>query len=98
VIDMFSIKPIDAELIVKSARETGCIVTCEEHNIMGGFGSAVAETVSEIYPVPIKRVGVQDKFGESARDSEISALLEKHGLTSINIANAVKQTIGRKRQ
>ncbi|MEM3144007.1 MAG: transketolase family protein [Candidatus Nitrosotenuis sp.] len=98
VIDMFSIKPIDVELIVKSARETGCIVTCEEHNIMGGFGSAVAEIVSETYPVPIKRIGVQDKFGESARDSEISALLEKHGLTSINIANAVKQTIGRKRQ
>lgn len=98
VIDMFSIKPIDSSLLEKSARETGCIVTCEEHNIMGGFGSAVSEVISEMYPVPVKRVGVQDKFGESARDNEVPALLEKHGLTSINIANAVKETIGRKGQ
>ncbi|MFM8659264.1 MAG: transketolase family protein [Candidatus Nitrosotenuis sp.] len=97
VIDMFSIKPIDAELLEKSARETGCIVTCEEHNIMGGFGSAVAEVVSELYPVPIKRVGVNDKFGESARDAEIPLLLEKHGITSINIAKAVKEVIGKKK-
>jgi len=54
------------------------------------LGSAVAEVVSEIYPVPIKRIGVQDKFGESARDEEILLLFEKHGITSINIANAVK--------
>ncbi|MEM4252084.1 MAG: transketolase family protein [Candidatus Nitrosotenuis sp.] len=98
VVDMFSIKPIDADLLAKCAKETGCIVTCEEHNVMGGFGSAVSEVVSEVYPVPIKRIGVQDRFGESARDSEIPALLEKHGLTSINIAKAVKEVIGRKRQ
>lgn len=98
VIDMFSVKPIDSLLLEKAARETGCIVTCEEHNVMGGFGSAVAEVVSETYPVPVKRIGVQDKFGESARDNEIPALLEKHGLTSINIANTVKETIGRKRR
>jgi len=98
VIDMFSIKPIDAALLEKSARDTGCIVTCEEHNVMGGFGSAVSEVISETYPVPIRRIGVQDRFGESARDSEIPLLLEKHGLTSINIAKAVKETIGRKRQ
>ncbi|KAG2472813.1 MAG: putative transketolase C-terminal section [Nitrosopumilales archaeon] len=91
VIDMFSIKPIDAELLEKAAKETGGIVTCEEHNIMGGFGSAVSEVVSEKYPVPIKRIGAQDMFGESARDSEISLLLEKHGITSINIANKVKE-------
>ncbi len=91
VIDMFSIKPIDAELLEKAARETGGIVTCEEHNIMGGFGSAVSEIVSEKYPVPIKRIGAQDMFGESARDAEISLLLEKHGITSINIANKVKE-------
>jgi len=91
VIDMFSIKPIDAELLEKSARETGGIVTCEEHNIMGGFGSAVSEVVSEKYPVPIKRIGAQDMFGESARDTEIPLLLEKHGITSINIANKVKE-------
>ena len=91
VIDMFSIKPIDAELLENAARETGGIVTCEEHNIMGGFGSAVSEIVSEKYPVPIKRIGAQDMFGESARDAEISLLLEKHGITSINIANKVKE-------
>jgi transketolase len=91
VLDMFSIKPIDSELLEKAARETGGIVTCEEHNIMGGFGSAVAEVVSETYPVPIKRIGAQDMFGESARDNEIHLLLEKHGITSINIAKKVKE-------
>lgn len=91
VLDMFSIKPIDKELLEKAARETGGIVTCEEHNIMAGFGSAVAEVVSETYPVPIRRIGTQDKFGESARDNEISLLLEKHGITSLNIAKKVKE-------
>ena len=96
VIDCFSIKPIDRDLLEKSARETGSIVTCEEHNIIGGFGSAVSEVVSESYPVPIKRIGAQDKFGESARDDEIPQLLEKHGLTSINIAKAVKEVRSKK--
>ena len=91
VIDMFSIKPIDVELLEKAARETGGIVTCEEHNIKAGFGSAIAETVSERYPVPIRRIGAQDMFGESARDNEIPLLLEKHGITSINIAKKVKE-------
>jgi transketolase len=90
IIDMFSIKPIDSELLEKAARETGGIVTCEEHNVMAGFGSAVAETVSETYPVLVKRIGVKDKFGESARDNEIPFLLEKHGIASINISNTVK--------
>ena len=96
VIDCFSIKPIDRDILEKSARETGSIVTCEEHNIIGGFGSAVSEVVSESYPVPIRRIGAQDKFGESARDNEIPQLLEKHGLTSINIAKAVKEVRGKK--
>ena len=96
VVDCFSIKPIDKELLEKAARETGAIVTCEEHNVMGGFGSRVAEVVSESYPVPIRRIGVQDKFGESARDSEISQLLEKHGLTPINITNMVKEVRSQK--
>ena len=90
VIDMFSIKPIDSSLIEKAARETGGIVTCEEHNVMAGFGSAVSEVVTETYPVPMRRIGVQDKFGESARDNEVSLLLQKHSITSINIANSVK--------
>ena len=91
VLDMFSIKPIDNEILEKAAKETGCIVTTEEHNIIGGMGSAVTESVSQSYPVPIKRIGAQDMFGESARDNEVSLLLEKHGITSINIAKQVKE-------
>ena len=90
VLDMFSIKPIDSSLIEKAARETGGIVTCEEHNVLAGFGSAVSEVITETYPVPMRRIGVRDKFGESARDSEVLLLLQKHGITSINIANSVK--------
>ena len=96
VIDCFSVKPIDKDLLEKAARETGTIVTCEEHNIMGGFGSSVSEVVSESYPVPIRRIGVHDKFGESARDNEIPQLFEKHGITAINIANTVKEARGQK--
>ena len=98
VIDCFTVKPIDKEILEKAARETGAIVTCEEHNILGGLGSAVAEVVSELYPVPIKRIGAQDMFGESARDNEISQLLEKHGITSINITNTVKEVQSRKKR
>lgn len=91
VLDMFSIKPIDNAILEKAARETGCIVTVEEHSIIGGLGSAVAESVSESFPVPIRRIGVKDMFGESARDNEISLLLEKHGITSFNIVKQVKE-------
>ncbi|NHI03386.1 Transketolase, C-terminal section [Candidatus Nitrosotalea sp. TS] len=80
----------------KAARETGGIVTCEEHNIMGGFGSAVSEVISERYPVHMRRIGAKDQFGESARDSEIPLLLEKHGMTSIHISNAVKDIRSKK--
>ena len=96
VIDCFTVKPIDQNILEKAARETGGIVTCEEHNVMAGFGSAVSEVVSELYPVPIKRIGTQDMFGESARDNEIPSLLEKHGITSINIANMVKEIRSKK--
>ena len=96
VLDMFSIKPIDHQILEKAARETGCIVTTEEHNIIGGMGSAVAESVSESYPVPIKRIGVQDMFGESARDKEVPLLLEKHGITSFNMAKQVKEIRSKK--
>lgn len=96
VLDMFSIKPIDGDILEKAARETGCIVTAEEHNILGGMGSAVAESVSERHPVPIKRIGAQDMFGESARDNEIPLLLEKHGITSFNMVKQVKEIRSRK--
>jgi transketolase len=96
VLDIFSVKPIDSGLLEKAARETGCVVTCEEHNILGGMGSAVAESISETYPVPIKRIGAQDMFGESARDNEIPLLLEKHGITSFNMAKQVREIRNRK--
>ncbi len=96
VLDMFSIKPIDAELLEKASRDTGCIVTCEEHNIFAGMGSAVAEAVSGRYPVPIKLIGVQDMFGESARDDEVPLLLKKHGITSFNIVKQVKELRSKK--
>lgn len=95
VVDMFSIKPIDTSLVAGCARDTGAIVTAEEHNIIGGLGSAVAESSSETYPVPIRRLGVRDTFGESARDEEIDALLEKYGLTTKEIARAVIECRGK---
>lgn len=93
VINIHTIKPIDAELITKAAKETGAIVTAEEHNIIGGLGSAVAEVLAENLPVPLERVGVRDTFGESGNGD---ALLEKYGLTTGNIVDSVKKTINRK--
>lgn len=98
VVDMFSIKPIDRELVSKCARETGAIATAEEHNIMGGLGGAVSEVTAETYPVPVKRVGVRDTFGESARDEEIDMLLEQYGLTATEIAKAVLEAKSRSRK
>ncbi len=91
---MFSIKPVDIDLVEKCGRETGAIVTAEEHNIIGGLGGAVAEASTASYPVPIKRIGIKDVFGESARDEEIDALLEKYGLTSTDISQAVVESRG----
>ena len=90
VINIHTIKPIDEELIIKAAKETGVIVTAEEHSIIGGLGSAVAEVVSEKCPVPVLRVGVKDTFGESGKPNE---LLEKYGLTSKDIVNTVKKAL-----
>ena len=90
VINIHTIKPIDEELIIKAAKETGVIVTAEEHSVIGGLGSAVAEVVSENCPVPVLRVGVKDTFGESGKPNE---LLEKYGLTSKDIINKVKKAL-----
>lgn len=90
VINMPTIKPIDRELIISAAKETGAIVTAEEHSIIGGLGSAVSEVVSEECPVIVKKVGVKDVFGESGTPAE---LLEKHGLTSKNIVSLVKDAL-----
>jgi transketolase len=93
VIDIHTIKPIDKEIIIKAAEETKAIVTAEEHNIIGGLGSAVAEVLIENTPVPMERVGVKDSFGESGKGEE---LLEKYGLTSDQLVKAVKRVINRK--
>ena len=93
VVNISTIKPLDAELIVAQAQKTGAIVTCEEHNIYGGLGSAVAEVLVENCPVPMARVGVADKFGESGLPDE---LLEKYGLTAANIAAQAKAVIAKK--
>jgi transketolase len=85
VLDMHTVKPIDKDLLIKAAKETGRLVTCEDHNVIGGLGSSVAEALSEAYPVPIRRVGIQDVFGESG---SYSALMAKYGLTAESIANA----------
>lgn len=90
VINMATIKPIDAEIIIKAAQETGGIVTAEEHNIIGGLGSAVAEVLCESYPVPMKRVGTRDVFGQSGKPHE---LFELYGLTAKNIAENAKEVI-----
>ncbi len=90
VINIHTIKPIDAELIIKAAKETKRIVTAEEHSIIGGLGSAVLEAISEECPVPVIRIGVKDTFGESGKPNE---LLEKYGLTEKEIVEAVKKLV-----
>lgn len=90
VINISTIKPIDTEILLKAAKETGKIVTAEEHNIIGGLGSAVLEAISEECPVPVIRVGVKDTFGESGKPDE---LLKKYGLTENEIVNAVKKLV-----
>jgi len=93
VIDMHTIKPIDKELIIKSAQKTGAIVTAEEHNIIGGLGGAVAEVLCEEYPVPMVRVGIKDVFGQSGKPME---LVNFYGISAKDIAAAAKQAIAKK--
>ncbi len=92
VIGMASIKPLDEELVLKAARETGKIVTAEEHSIIGGLGEAVCSLLAEKHPVPVSRVGVQDTFGRSGPAAE---LLRIYGLTSDTIIARVKEMLGR---
>jgi transketolase len=97
VIDMFTIKPIDDELLEKAAKDTGLIVSVEEHNIFGGLGGAVAESVSSRYPVPIERIGVSDVFGESARDEELEILLDFYGLSPTRVAKRVAESVKKRK-
>lgn len=94
VMDSHTLKPIDHDPIIKTARKTGRIVTAEEQNILGGLGSAVAEVVSESYPVPVSRVGVRDTFGESG---EYKELMVKYGLTSQVIVDSAKKLVTSRR-
>ena len=93
VIDMHTIKPLDRDLVIKAAKETGAIVTAEEHSIIGGLGSAVAEVIVGTENVPVEFVGVKDTFGHSASPE---VLLEKYGLTAKDVAAAAKKAIARK--
>ncbi len=90
VINIHTIKPIDREIIISAAKKTKAIVTAEEHSIIGGLGSAVLEVLSDEYPVPLKRVGVMDTFGESGKPKD---LLVKYKLTADEIVKQVKEVI-----
>ena len=94
VINIHTLKPIDKDILVKAAKETGAIVTVEEHNVIGGLGSAVAEVLTEEVPVPVLKVGVQDVFGESGLPNQ---LLEKYGLTASNVIEKAKKAISLKK-
>ena len=93
VINIHTIKPLDSEIIEASARKTGAVVTAEEHSIIGGLGAAVCESLCEKYPVPVLRVGVEDKFG---RSGQVPELLEIYGLTSENIAAKARAALAMK--
>lgn len=93
IIDVSTVKPLDKDTIVSSARKTRAVVVCEEHSIIGGLGSAIAEILSEESPVPMKRVGIRDVFGTSGDPDE---LMEYFGLTSRHILEAARVLLGKR--
>lgn len=95
VINIHTIKPIDRDILIRAAKETGAVVTAEEHNIIGGLGSAVAEVLCEECPVPLRRVGTKDVFGQSGKPAE---LLEMYGLTAENIAKQAEEVLKLKKK
>ncbi len=90
IINICTIKPIDKDIIIKSAQKTGKVVTCEEHSVIGGLGSAVCEVLADEYPVKVKRIGMQDVFGESGSASELT---HKYGLDAEGVYKQVKEFI-----
>ena len=94
VINIHTVKPLDAEIIAESAKKTGAVVTAEEHSVIGGLGAAVCEALCESVPTPVLRVGVEDKFGKSGA---VPALLEEYGLTAANIVKKAKAAIALKK-
>jgi len=95
VLDMFTIKPLDKEAVIRCAMETGAIVTAENHNVINGLGSAVAEVIGENYPVPMERIGSQDEFGEVG---PVDYLKERYKMTAKDIAEKVEKVLERKRR
>ena len=93
VVHIATVKPLDREIVLKAAEETGAIVTAEEHSIIGGLGGAVAEFLAENHPTPIKRVGVRDRFGTSGKAEE---LIKYFGLTPEDLADSAREVIARK--
>lgn len=93
VVDSASVKPLDAELLVQCAKDTGCVVSCEDHLTNGGLGSAVAETLGEHYPVPMERIGLKDTFGESGNRD---LLFDKYGMSPKHMAAAAKRVMQRR--
>ena len=93
VINLSTVKPIDKNTVIKAANETGAIVTAEEHNMIVGMGSAVAEVLADYSPVPQRRVGIPDVFGESGESEE---LMEAYGLTVENIVESAKEAVSMK--
>lgn len=94
VVNIHTIKPLDKELIAQCAEKTGLIVTAEEHSVIGGLGSAVAETVTEMYPVPVVKIGVNDEYGHSGPAVD---LLKEFGLSAENIVKTVKESMNLKK-
>ncbi|HBV86760.1 MAG TPA: transketolase [Desulfosporosinus sp.] len=93
VVNVASVKPLDEETIVRIAKVTKAVVTAEEHNVIGGLGSAIAEVLAERQPTPMVRVGLKDTFGESGKPTE---LLEKYGLTKLELVKAVHEVLAKK--
>ena len=94
VVNVHTIKPIDEKLIIELAKKTNCVITAEDHNIIGGLGGAVAEVLSENYPCIMKRVGMEDKYGESGKPAK---LYDKYGLSAKHVAEKVKKFVKKKK-
>jgi len=94
IINIHTIKPLDVEAIVASIKKTGCAVTAEEHNVLGGLGDSIAQVAAKEFPIPIEMIGTQDTFGESGKPTE---LLKKYGLDTEFIVAAAEKAIGRKK-
>jgi transketolase len=90
VVELHTLKPLDAECVLRAARETGALVTAEEHSILGGLGGAVAEVVVEDCPVPVRRVGLRDRFAESGGYSD---LLARYGMTAEHVVQAAREVL-----